>query len=102
MDRCTTRTFRCKSEEIFLMDLLSKKKQKKNMLLTWVNPACVPFQAFFIFVTIFALLFITLPSCVWPFYCMELGLKEGERLKGLVLAAEAWRALLERIGMRVS
>lgn len=46
--------------------------------------------------------FITLPSCIWSFYCMELALKKGERLKGLVLAADAWRALLKIIGMIVS
>lgn len=76
--------------------MLLKNLLNKKMTLTqlservWVNPACVPYQPFFSFLLPFLLL-ISLSSCVWAFYCMKVGLTEGERLKGQVLAAEAWR-----------
>lgn len=87
------------------MDLHSKKValtwlSERN----WANPACVPYRAFS-FLLPFLLLYHT---PVLSFYCMKAGLKEGEGLKGQLLAADACsesgrlRNTFEVIGMTES
>lgn len=72
---------------MFLIDPLNKNGALAQ-LPDRVSPGHVNCQ---VFVTVLAPFFITLARCVWSiffFIAQEVGLKEDERFKGQVLAAE--------------